>query len=110
MARLLLTVAGTKASGTGDIALIPGIDFRAGEEFRAGDPIRLKRPDGSVMRWSIGALTVVSRRPWRKDVCLVIKGLSGDDIPVGTKSGRYVASRPSRYQNQNHSLSELSFE
>jgi hypothetical protein len=85
MARLLLTVKDVRCLECGDLALIPGVDLEAGEEFRAGDPIGLKRPDGSTTKWRIGALTLLPASRWRKHLCLVLKGLSKDDVPIGTK-------------------------
>ena len=64
---------------------MPGIMPEGGESFRVGDPIRLKRPDGSELDWRIGGLEMICASPPRHDVVILIVGLTKVDVPVGTE-------------------------
>ena len=81
MVRLLLTVEDVVVVKDKGLALVPGIVFQANETFRAGDPISLKRPDGSTIEWQIEGLTPLSQ----KGVCFVVRGLKKRDVPIGTE-------------------------
>jgi hypothetical protein len=85
MKRLLLTVERTVLIPNRGLALMPGIVFQPDEEFCAGDPIVLLRPDGSAVIWRIGSLTVRTPSPWHNDVCIVLKHMTKEDVPVGTE-------------------------
>jgi hypothetical protein len=85
MKRLLLTVEGTEVIANRGLALLPGIVFQPDEEFCAGDLIVLQRPDGSAVIWRIGSLAVRTPSPWHNDVCLVLKRMTKEDVPVGTE-------------------------
>jgi hypothetical protein len=85
MKRLLLTVTRTEVIRNRGLALMPGIVFQPDEEFCAGDPVVLLRPDGSAVIWRIGSLTVRTPSPWHNDVCIVLKHMTKEDVPVGTE-------------------------
>ena len=64
---------------------VPGIVPQGDERFRIGDPIKLKRPDGSEIAWQIGGLEMLYPRPPQNDVVILLKGLGKDDVPIGTE-------------------------
>ncbi len=85
MARRLFTVEDTFLIQGRGLVPIPGIVPQGEEVFRAGDPIRLKRPDGSTVDWQIGSLELLFGGLPRHDVVVLLKGLSKEDVPIGTE-------------------------
>ena len=85
MTRLLLTIEATFRVKEGGLALIPPLMIQDGEGFRVDDPIILKRPDGSTIKWQIGGLTPIPPKRSPREIGLVLKGLKKQDIPVGTE-------------------------
>jgi hypothetical protein len=63
---------------------VPGIVPHGDERFRVGDPIMLKRPDGSVVKTRIGGLELVCPNQ-RHDVVILLRELSKEDVPIGTE-------------------------
>lgn len=63
---------------------VPGIIPVGDERFRVGDPITLKRPDGSAISTVIGGLEFLCPNP-RMDVVILLKGLTKADVPIGTE-------------------------
>ncbi len=89
MARRLFTVQDTFFISGRGLVPVPGIIPQDDERFRIGDPILLKRPDGSCLEWKIGGLEMISctrPRP-RDDVAILLQGLSKEDLPVGSEVG-----------------------
>lgn len=85
MARCLFTVEDTfLITGRGFVA-VPGIVPQGDERFCVGDPIRLKRPDGSEIDGEIGGLELLCppRRP--DEVVILLKGVDRDDVSTGTE-------------------------
>jgi hypothetical protein len=66
------------------LVLAPGIVPVGEERFRVGDPLLLKRPDGSTVDVSIGGVELLCPNP-RHNVVIMLKGLSKEDVPVGTE-------------------------
>ena len=66
------------------LVLVPGIIPEGDERFRVGNPIRLKRPDGSAIDTSIGGLELVCPNP-RMDAVIMLNDLSKEDVPIGTE-------------------------
>jgi hypothetical protein len=66
---------------------VPCIVPEGDERFRVGDPILLKRPDGSRLEWTIGGLEMIHCTPRRQtdDIFILLKGLSKEDVPVGSE-------------------------
>ncbi len=85
MARCLFTVEYTFLIEGRGLVPFPGIVPQGDEKFRVGDPIRLKRPDGSEIEWKIGGLELSSPLPPNKDVCVLLNGLGKGDVPIGTE-------------------------
>jgi mannose-6-phosphate isomerase-like protein (cupin superfamily) len=82
MSRLLHTVADTfPIKGRG--LVIPGITLPSGVPLRVGDPLLLKRPDGSALSSEISGFALGG--PPRDDVDILLRGLSKEDVPVGTE-------------------------
>ena len=63
---------------------VPGIVPIGEERFRVGDPLLLRRPDGSEVRTTIGALELLDPNP-NHDVVVLLKELTKDDVPIGTE-------------------------
>lgn len=84
MARRLFTVEDTFLIHNRGLVLVPGIIPEVEERFRAGDPIILLRPDGSSIEVKIGGLELLDPNP-RYDVVIMLKGMSKNDVPVGTE-------------------------
>lgn len=85
MARRLFTIEDTFLIKGRGLVPVPGIVPQGEEVFRVGDPIRLKRPDDSTFDWQIGGLELLQGGPPRDDVIVLLKGLSKEEVPVGTE-------------------------
>jgi hypothetical protein len=87
MARRLFVVEDTFFIKGRGLVPVPGIVPQAEERFRVGDPIVLKRPDGSHTEWTIGGLEMISCSPPRPrtDVVILLKDLNKEDVPIGTE-------------------------
>ena len=87
MARRLFVVEDTFMIKGRGLVPIPGIIPEGDECFRVGDPILLKRPDGSCLEWTIGGIERISTSTPRPehDVVILLKGLDKDDLPVGSE-------------------------
>lgn len=65
------------------------------ERFRAGDPLLLKRPDGSELRTRIGSLEVLDPHPTHQ-VVVLLKELGKEDVPLGTEVWSVADETPPR--------------
>ena len=84
MSRLLFVVEDSfEFKGRGLVPL-PGILPVGDENFHVGDPIVLKRPDGSQLRTTIHLLLLMNPNP-RNEVVILLEDLSKRDVPVGTE-------------------------
>lgn len=84
MPRRLFTVADSfRIEGRG-LFLVPGIVPEDDERFRVGDPLLLKRPDGSELRTVVGSLELTTPNP-NHEVVVNLKGLGKEDVPTGTE-------------------------
>jgi len=70
-------------AGRGLIA-VPGIIPEGEERFRVGDPILLRRPDGSTLRWKIGGIEILHTPTPKPEIPILLLGLTKEDVPVGT--------------------------
>jgi len=84
MARCLFKVEDTFLITGRGLVPIPGIVPVGEERFRAGDPILLKRPDGSELATAIGGLEMLDPNP-PPYVVIMLKGLTKEDVPIGTE-------------------------
>lgn len=64
---------------------VPGIVPQGMERFQAGDPILLKRPDGSTLVWQIGGIEMIHTAVPRQDVVILLSGLDKEQVPIGTE-------------------------
>ena len=87
MARCLFVVADTFPIKGRGLVLVPGILPLGEERFRIGDPIVLKRPDGSRLDSRIGAAEHPHSTPPRpkNEILIVLKDLTKEDVPVGSE-------------------------
>jgi hypothetical protein len=73
-------------------ALVPQND----ERVRVGDPITLKRPNGTSLAWQIDGIEVFCGRVSRADLHILLKGLGKEDVPIGTEIWSADALGPAR--------------
>lgn len=85
MARCLFTVEDRIVLSGRGLMLVPGIVTQGEERFRVGDPIQIRRPDGSVLEWKIGALPMVHVQKPLDTVVVLMDGLNENDVPVGAQ-------------------------
>ena len=83
-ARCLFTVADTLVIRGRGLVLTPGIVPMGRERFRAGDPLRLKRPEGTILPTAIGNLELPTPNP-KQEIFVLLKGLAKEDVPIGTE-------------------------
>ena len=85
MARKLFVVQDTIFIKSRGVAALPGIVPEGDERFRVGEPIILKRPDGTELSWQSGGLELMHTPRPRGDIVVLLQGLSKDDVPLGTE-------------------------
>jgi hypothetical protein len=87
MARRLFIVEDTFSIKGRGLVPVPGILPEGEERFRVGDPILLRRPDGSCLEWRIGGIEMILCSPPkpRHDVVILLKNLGKDDLPIGSE-------------------------
>ena len=87
MARRLFVVEDTFFIKGCGLVPVPGIVPQPDERFRVGDPIVLKRPDGSHVESTIGGLEIISCSPPRPqtNVVILLKDLKKEDVPIGSE-------------------------
>jgi len=87
MARRLIVIEDTFLIKGRGLVPVPGIVPQGEERFRVGDPITVKRPDGSHFEWTIGGLEILSGAPPRpkNDVVILLKDLNKEDVPIGSE-------------------------
>jgi translation elongation factor EF-Tu-like GTPase len=66
------------------LVVVPGIVPIGEERFRVGDPLLLKRPDGTSVSTNIGGLEFLCPNP-SGEIVVLLKGFSKEDVPVGTQ-------------------------
>ena len=85
MGRRLFTVEDTFLIEGRGLVVVPGIVPEGDERFRTGDPIRLKRPDGSETPWRIGGIEFGCPPRRLDEVVILLVGLGKGDVPIGTE-------------------------
>lgn len=83
--RLLFTVADVFTIPTRGIVLTPELVPVGQEVFRVGDPLRLRRPDGSEDIVKIGGLEFGKVLNARCQLLVFLRDRSKADVPVGTE-------------------------
>jgi hypothetical protein len=84
MTRRLFTVEDTFVIHGRGLVLAPGLIPEGNERFRVGDPVTLRRPDGSSTETRIGGLELLDPNPQRY-VVILLAGITKSDIPPGTE-------------------------
>jgi hypothetical protein len=84
MTRRLFTVEDTFIIHERKLVLAPGLIPEGNERFRVGDPITLRRPDGSSTETKIGGLELLDPNP-QCYVVIVLAGIAKSDVPLGTE-------------------------
>ncbi len=85
MARRLFIVEDTFFIKGRGLVPVPSIIPRGEERFLVGDPIQLRRPDGSYLAWKIGGIEMICGTLPRDDLVILLGGLGKDDVPIGTE-------------------------
>lgn len=85
MGRRLCIVEDTFTIAGRGLTFIPGIVPAGDERFYIGDPILLKRPDGSSIQTSIAGIGLVGGAGHAADVPVLLRGLTKEDVPIGTE-------------------------
>jgi hypothetical protein len=81
VARKVFTVSETFTIRGRGVVLLPGLVPIGEERFRIGDSLLLKPPTGEDTHVVIGGLDLCTG----PDVPVLLKGLTKDDVPVGTE-------------------------
>ncbi len=87
MARRLFTVEDRFSIKGRGLVPVPGIVPQGAERFRVGDPIMIRRPDGSCLGSTIAGIEMVHASPPRpkNEIVIVLKDLSKEDVPIGSE-------------------------
>jgi hypothetical protein len=86
MARLLFRITEVLTIPNRGIVLLPGLNFVGDERFRVGEPLLLKRPDGTVIDATIGAIQLLKRlEPLPCEPAIMLTTLCKEDVPIGTE-------------------------
>ncbi len=85
MARRLFIVEDTFSIKGRGLVPVHGILPQGEERFLVGDPIQLRRPDGSRLEWKIGGIEIICGARPRHDVVILLQSLGKDDVPIGTE-------------------------
>lgn len=85
MARRLIFVEDTFFIKGRGLILTPGIIPQREERFCVGDPILLRRPDGSSLGWQIGGIVMIHSSMPQHDLAIVLTGLDKEQVPIGTE-------------------------
>jgi hypothetical protein len=85
MATLLFVVEDTFAIPGRGLLLTPGIIPGGKVILRAGDRIRMRRPDGKTTDSTISSNECLMSAPHNNASYLVFNELTKDDVPIGTE-------------------------
>jgi hypothetical protein len=81
----LFTVTETFNVQSLGIVLLPGLRPVGHEHFRVGDPLRLRRPDGSKDLVPIGALEFLKPLSGKCQLVVMLLGKEKEYVPIGTE-------------------------
>jgi hypothetical protein len=83
--RLLFTVSQTFTIQGRGVTLLPELRPVGDERFKVGDPLRLKRPDGTDELVKIGGIELAKVLNAPCKVLVLLSGKSREDVPIGTE-------------------------
>jgi hypothetical protein len=83
--RLLFTVSQTFTIQGRGITLLPELKPVGGEVFMVGDPLRLKRPDGTEDTVKIGGLGFAKVLNAPCQLLVLLRNVNEEDVPPGTE-------------------------
>jgi hypothetical protein len=83
--RKLFTVSDTFIIRRRGVVVMPGLVPVGEERFRVGDPLLLKRPNGSEIRTVIGGIEMFTPPNPNLGFPILLKDLANEDVPVGTE-------------------------
>lgn len=82
--RLLVVEDAFLIEGRG-VVLVPALVPQNDGCLRVGDPITLKRPNGTSLTWQIDGIEVFCGRVSKGHLHILLKGLSKGEVPIGTE-------------------------
>jgi hypothetical protein len=85
MPRVLLTVEDSFAIEGRGVVLLPKLEPTGDEVFRAGDPIRIRRPDGSDLDTTMHGVEFLTTSKDSFPVILLPKHIDKSDVPIGSE-------------------------
>ena len=86
MGRKLFTVEDTFVIRQRGVVVVPGIAPLGEEKFRIGDPLELRRPDGTRRQTAIAGLEMFHRpEPSAAFPLLLPQDITKEDVPIGTE-------------------------
>jgi len=83
--RLLFTVSQTFTIQGRGVSLLPELRPVGEERFKMGDPLRLKRPDGTGELTKIGGIELATVLNAPCKVLVLLSSKSREDVPIGTE-------------------------
>jgi hypothetical protein len=83
--RLLFTVSQTFTIEGRGLSLLPELRPVGNESFNVGDPLRLKRPDGTEEIVDIGGIELAKVLRGPCQALVLISGKEKEDVPIGTE-------------------------
>jgi len=83
--RLLFTVSQTFTVQGRGLTLLPELSPIEDETFEVGDPLRLKRPDGTEDVFKIGGLELAKVLNAPCQLLVHLSGKNKEDVPIGTE-------------------------
>jgi hypothetical protein len=83
--RLLFTVTETFTVQGRGIVLLPELRPVGDEHFRVGDPLRLRRPDGTEDFVPIGGLNFLCALEQKCQLVVMLSGKEEGYVPIGTE-------------------------
>jgi hypothetical protein len=94
MCRLLFVVEDRFLIKGRGVVPLPGFIPEGHEIFRPGDPVLLRRPDGSSLCWRIGGIELMTPPSPRNDVVILLQDLGMQDLPIGTEVWSQCSQAP----------------
>ncbi|MCA9217989.1 MAG: hypothetical protein KDB27_33190 [Planctomycetales bacterium] len=85
MPRVLLTVEDSFVVEGQGVVLLPKLEPIGDEVFRAGDPIQIRRPDGTVFQTRMHGVEYLTTSTESFLVILLPKNVAQSEVPVGSE-------------------------